>query len=63
LENPDFLPATLGISPILSGYIMQSISLNMPLVIGGSFQLVHDFAFYYVFRHVRSPEEEGRRGS
>ncbi len=52
-----------GVSPTLSGYMMQNLSLNMPLVIGGSFQLVHDFIFYYVFRHVRPPEEEKRRGS
>ena len=51
-----------GISPTLSGYMMQSLSLNMPLLIGGSFQLAHDFTFYYLFRHVRPPEEERRRG-
>jgi len=52
-----------GISPMLSGYMMQSLSLNIPLMIGGSLQLAHDFTFYYLFRHVRPPEEERRRGS
>jgi MFS family permease len=50
-----------GISPTLSAYMMQSLSLSMPLVIGGSLQLAHDFTFYYLFRHVRPPEEDKGR--
>ncbi len=46
-----------GISPTLSAYMMQSLSLSVPLVIGGSLQLISDFTFYYFFRHVRPPEE------
>jgi len=52
-----------GISPTISGYMMQSLSMNIPMMIGGSFQLAHDFTFYYLFRHVRPPEEEKKRGS
>ncbi len=52
-----------GISPTISGYMIESLSMNIPMMIGGSFQLVHDFTFYYLFRHVRPPEEERRRGS
>lgn len=47
-----------GISPTLSAYMMQSLSLNVPLLIGASLQLAHDFAFYYLFRHVAPPEEK-----
>ena len=47
-----------GVSPTLSAYMMQSFSLSMPLLIGGSIQLAHDFTFYRMFRHVRPPEEE-----
>ena len=47
-----------GISPTLSAYMMQSLSLSVPLVIGGSLQLISDFTFYYLFRHVRPPEEQ-----
>lgn len=46
-----------GISPTLSAYMMQSLSLSVPLVLGGSLQLINDCAFYYLFRHVRPPEE------
>lgn len=53
-----------GVSPTLSAYMMQSLSLTVPLVIGGSLQLTHDITFYYLFRHVKPPEEkevEGRK--
>lgn len=49
-----------GISPTLSAYMMQSFALSVPLVIGGSLQLINDCAFYYLFRHVRPPEEKKR---
>ena len=53
-----------GVSPTLSAYMMQTLSLSVPLVIGGSLQLAHDFTFYYLFRHVKPPEEqtEGVKG-
>jgi len=28
------------------------------LVIGGSLQLINDCAFYYLFRHIKPPEEK-----
>jgi hypothetical protein len=46
-----------GISPTISTYIMQSISLTLPLLIGGGLQLINDVAFYLMFRDVRPPEE------
>ena len=46
-----------GISPTISTYLMQSISLTLPLFIGGGLQLVNDVAFFLMFRHVRPPEE------
>jgi len=51
-----------GISPTISTYLMQNISLTLPLFIGGGLQLVNDVAFYLMFRHVRPPEEEARKG-
>ena len=47
-----------GISPTISTYLMQSVSLTLPLFIGGGLQLVNDVAFFLIFRHVRPPEEE-----
>ena len=46
-----------GISPTISTYLMQSISLTLPLFIGGGLQLANDVAFFLMFRHVRPPEE------
>ena len=50
-----------GISPTISAYMMQSLSLSVPLVIGGSLQLINDCAFYYLFRHIKPPEEKTLR--
>jgi hypothetical protein len=36
---------------------MQTVSLTLPLLIGGGLQLVNDVAFFLMFRHVRPPEE------
>jgi sugar phosphate permease len=46
-----------GISPTISTYLMQSVSLTLPLLIGGGLQLANDVAFYLMFRHVKPPEE------
>jgi MFS family permease len=46
-----------GISPSISTYLMQTVSLTLPLLIGGGLQLANDIAFYLLFRHVRPPEE------
>ena len=46
-----------GISPTISTYLMQSISLTLPLFLGGGLQLINDVAFYLMFRHVHPPEE------
>jgi MFS family permease len=46
-----------GISPTIATYLMQSISLTLPLFIGGGLQLMNDVAFFLMFRHVKPPEE------
>jgi hypothetical protein len=46
-----------GVSPAISTYLMQSVSLTLPLFIGGGLQLINDVAFYLIFRGVRPPEE------
>lgn len=50
-----------GISPTLSTYLMQNVSLTLPLFIGGGLQLVNDVVFYTMFRHIRPPEEMNRK--
>ena len=46
-----------GISPTFSTYLMQSVSLTLPLFIDGGLQLINDVDFYLLFRHVRPLEE------
>ena len=50
-----------GISPTITTYLMQSVSLTLPLFIGGGLQLANDVAFYTMFRHVHPPEELNRK--
>jgi MFS family permease len=47
-----------GISPTISTYLMQSVSLTLPLFLGGGLQLINDVAFFLMFRRVRPPEEQ-----
>jgi MFS family permease len=50
-----------GISPTISTYLMQSVSLTLPILIGGGLQLINDVAFYLMFRDVRPPEEVAKK--
>jgi MFS family permease len=51
----------VAISPSISAYLMQAFSLNVPILLGGFLQLFHDCTFYYMFRDVRPPEEQGQQ--
>jgi MFS family permease len=51
----------VAISPTLSAYLMQSFALNVPIFLGGILQLSHDCIFYYLFRNVKPPEEQGAK--
>jgi len=51
----------VAISPTLSAYLMQSFSLGVPIFIGGFLQLFHDCVFYFMFRDVKPPEEQGAK--
>jgi len=48
----------VSISPTLSGYMMQTFTLSMPILLGGFLQLTHDCIFYFLFRDLRPPEEQ-----
>jgi MFS family permease len=48
----------VAISPTISAYMMQAFSLNVPILLGGFLQLFHDCAFYFLFKHVKPPEEQ-----
>ena len=51
----------VAISPTLSAYLMQSFALSVPIFLGGVLQLSHDCIFYYLFRDVKPPEEQGAK--
>jgi predicted MFS family arabinose efflux permease len=51
----------VAISPTLSAYLMQAFTLNVPVFIGGFLQLTHDCIFYFLFRNVKPPEEQGAK--
>jgi MFS family permease len=51
----------VAVSPTLSAYLMQAFSLNVPVFIGGFLQLTHDCVFYFMFRNVKPPEEQGAK--
>ena len=47
-------------SPAVSGYTIQVISNVIPFFLSGTFQLVNDLSFYYLFRNTKPPEEASR---
>jgi MFS family permease len=49
----------VAIGPTISAYLMQAFTLNVPMFIGGFLQFFHDCVFYFTFRDVKPPEEEG----
>ena len=51
----------VAVTPTLSAYLMQSFSLGVPIFLGGFLQLFHDCVFYYMFRDVKPPEEQGAK--
>jgi MFS family permease len=51
----------VAVTPTLSAYLMQAFTLNVPVFIGGFLQLAHDCIFYFMFRDVKPPEEQGAK--
>lgn len=48
-----------AITPVLSGFAMQTVALGLPFVLGGGLKIVYDLMLFATFRHVRPPEERG----
>jgi len=50
-------------SPTLAGYLMQSVSLDMPLELAAALQAINTALYYLFFRNLHPPEEHPpRRG-
>jgi MFS family permease len=52
-------PAQVGssISPYVAGYLMQQVSLELPLEVAALLQALNAVLYYFFFRAVRPPEE------
>jgi MFS family permease len=46
-----------AISPPITGYILQFLSLSAPFFIAGSLKIAYDIALYLNFRKLKAPEE------
>ncbi len=55
------LPSQLSAagSPLLAGYLFQSVSLVLPFELGTALQLANAILFFGLFRNIRPPEEHG----
>jgi MFS family permease len=42
-----------SVSPALTGWIMQAVSLSAPFVLGGGLKIIYDLMLYATARHVR----------
>jgi MFS family permease len=47
-----------SISPALSGVLLGSAFIGLPLILCGTLKIVYDVALLFSFRHVRPPEEQ-----
>ena len=49
-----------AISPSITGYVLQFLSLAAPFFIGGGLKIAYDIALYFNFRKIKAPEEMER---
>jgi MFS family permease len=47
-----------AVSPALTGWIMQSVAMGAPFVLGGGLKIIYDVLLYVTFRHVKLSEEQ-----
>lgn len=46
-----------AVTPVISGYAMQVLSLGLPFVIGGGLKIIYDLTLFATFRHIRPRED------
>jgi uncharacterized membrane protein HdeD (DUF308 family) len=49
-----------SISPAISGALLSTAFLGLPLIVCGVLKIIYDFSLLYSFRHVKPPEEQER---
>jgi hypothetical protein len=48
-----------SLSPALSGALLTTSFLGLPLILCGTLKIVYDIALLFSFRHIKPPEEGG----
>jgi len=51
---------TQSVSPSITGYILQFVSLSAPFFIAGALKTLYDLGLYFSFRKLKPPEEDER---
>jgi MFS family permease len=46
-----------GVSPVVAGALMSSLSINMPLYMGAGIKALYDIGLFFNFRDIPAPEE------
>jgi MFS family permease len=49
-----------AITPAVTGWVMQTVAVGAPFVLGGGLKILYDVALYLTFRHVTLKDEVGR---
>ncbi len=49
--------AAWAVAPAVAGFLMEDVSLVIPLVVGAGMKIGYDLLLWRAFRHVRPPEE------
>jgi len=52
---------TSAFSPLLAGSLLQLSTFGWPLVVGGILKIIYDVLLLIQFRHIRPPDETGKR--
>jgi hypothetical protein len=51
-----------SLSPAISGALLSTSFLGLPLVLCGVLKIVYDIALLFSFRHMKAPEERKESG-
>lgn len=54
------MQAAASASPYMAGYLIQLVSLNLPLELAAAMQGINAILYYIFFRNIRPPEEQER---
>lgn len=46
-----------AVAPVIAGLFMETLTLGMPLIVGGVMKIAYDVLLYRSFKHLRPPEE------